>query len=229
MRKNGFKINIAIILIAACFIFAAQPVSADTDTKDNVERLYVADFETHPTALGGKIGVYGAAAPWDWQYPGDNFSWFYDPTITPYDASNVHSGTRSFRLVNMRNTPNWASMGINLGPIIDPAADPIKVGSINVSAYNCLEFWVKAKGAAAVAVLFRDGHCHNYVPQLEISVAVSNGNWTYIAIPMSSIAGRVDVTCLVHIGFDVGSIRGNAVGAAVFIDDIAFSRTINNE
>lgn len=216
------------ILIAVCLIFAGRPVYAG-DAEDNIERLYAADFETHPTALGGKIGVYGAAAPWDWQNPGSNFSWFYGPSIPAYDVSNVHSGTKSFRLVNMRSSPNWASMGINLGPIIDPAAAPMKTGSIDASAYDCLEFWVKGAGAANVTVLFRDARCRDYTPQLEVTVPVSGGDWAYAVIPMVSIAAKVDVKCLMHIGFDIGSFRGNAAGGAVFIDDVAFSRKINDE
>lgn len=228
MQNKISEIGIISILAAACLIFAAGFLYAD-DAEDSVERLYVADFETHPTALGGKIGVYGAATPPNWQNPGNNFSWFYGPTIMPYDITNVHSGVQSFRLVNMRSVPNWASVGINLGPIMDPAAAPIRVGSINVSGYDCLEFWVKGAGATAVTVLFRDAHCTSYTPQLELTVPAGGGGWTYVAIPIGAISGGVDITCLVHIGFDVGSLRGNGVGAGVFIDDVAFSRTISDE
>lgn len=222
-KKYIYKIGALSILAAFCIASGAPYLYAD-DMEDNVERLYIADFETHPTSLGGKIHVYGSAMPQTWQDPGSNFSWFYGPGIMPYDISNVHSGVRSFRLINMRSSPNWASMGINLGPIMDPAAIPMKTGSINVSGYDCLEFWVKGAGAKSVTVLLRDAHCCDYIPQLEFTVPVSAGGWTYAAIPVSSIAGRADVTQLTHIGFDVGSFRGNSAGAGVFIDDVAFSR-----
>jgi hypothetical protein len=222
-KNNIYKISIIGIVIAACLIFIVGPSFAD-DAEDNIQRLPIADFEIHPTALGGKIGVYGAATPYNWQSPGNNFSWFYGPTIMPFDIGNVHSGSQSFRLVNMRSSPNWASMGINLGPILDPTTYPMRVGSIDVSGYNCLEFWVKGAGAAILTVLFRDAHCTSDMPQLEISIPVAGGGWTYVAIPIGSISGGVDTTCLIHIGFDVGSLRGNSVGAGVFIDDVAFSR-----
>lgn len=216
-------IKIMAAFAAACVIFVATARAGEED----IERFYIADFETHPTALGGKIGVYGAAAPWSWQYPGSNFSWFYDPSIMPYDISNVHSGVRSFRLVNMRSSPDWASMGINLGPIIDalPASSMITTGSIDVSNYEYFEFWVKGAGVNSIAVLFRDAHCRDYAPQLEITVSAPSGEWGLVQIPISSIAGKVDIASLAHIGFDVGSIRGNSVGSAIFIDDVAFSKT----
>lgn len=218
------KIGVLSILAAFCIACSAPYLYAD-DMEDNVERLYVADFETHPTSLGGKIHVYGSAILWNWQYPGDNFSWFYGPGIMPYDISNVHSGARSFRIINMRSSPNWASIGINLGPIMDPAAIPMKTASINVSGYDCLEFWVKGAGAKSVAVLIRDAHAIDYTPQIELTVPVSGGEWAYVAIPMPSIAAAADVTQLTHIGFDIGSLRGNGLGAGIFIDDVAFSRS----
>ncbi len=66
----------ALSILAAFYIACGAPYLYADDMEDNVERLYAADFETHPTSLGGKIHVYGSAIPWPWQDPGDNFSWW---------------------------------------------------------------------------------------------------------------------------------------------------------
>jgi len=229
-KHVSYKKHILVVSMMLCLTFSGILYAEGV----TIQRIYVADFEAHPTSLGGKIGVYGAAAPMDWQSPGDNFSWFYGPTIQPvaagYDMANVYRGVQSFRLVNMRSAPNWASMGINLGPIIDPSVSPMVVGSIDVSQYDCLEFWIKGAGASNLTILFRDIHAPDYTPQLELTVGVSPGEWTYHAIPVSSITGGgVDVTQLTHIGFDVGAFWGNSLGDTVYIDEVAFSREIGGE
>jgi len=193
--------------------------------------LLVAHFEAHPNCLFGQIGVYGDGEPnWDaitkvkFTKP---YSWYYEPGKPGYNGDNVHSGLQSFRLVNAgpmcsSKTRKWASLGIDLGPIMNNKTKPL-----DVSDYQYLTFWAKTdnKDGAIVKVLFRDAEAKGYMPQATVSTVPPklNNSWGRYTVNLKEVRRQVNLTKLVHIGFGFGKDAGNPPGTVVYVDDVAFA------
>lgn len=199
-----------------------QPLSAGP------EDLLAADFESDPCNLGGAVGVYGAGEP-DWNNKSDPQSWTYEKTTPGYEKENVHSGDKSFRLVNgtgLNKDLAWASLGINLGPVTDKACTPVRVRPVDVSGYRALTFWVKGeKGGERIEVLFRDAAARSYIPQYRFRTGALKPGWQKVLIPLKELEGKVDLAGLVHVGIGFGMDLGNPRGTTVYVDDFAFTST----
>lgn len=192
--------------------------------------LLIADFEKWPNALGGEIGLYGAGEA-DWSDKARPHSWYYTPEVRGYEKKNVVSGQQSFRLVN-GNGPisnvGWASLGIDLGPVIDAGVTPVKIKPLDVSGYKYLSFWAKGeRGGEKLRVIFRDASATTYTPEhlYEIKEPLT-AEWQRIIVPLSEIDG-VDFKNLVHIGLSFGEDVGNKLGTIIYLDDFAFTNYVS--
>ena len=189
--------------------------------------MLVADFEGHPNNLGGNVGVYGAGEP-NWENTSIPFSWYYETTVAGYRPENVHSGQQCFRLVNGTGAKpqlQWASLGIDLGPITDAAITPVKVDSKDASRYKYLVFWSKGEnGGEHLRVLFRDSHALTYIPQYQYEVKVPpvTTEWQKFMVPLEGVERYVDLRSLSHVGFSFGNDVGNKRGDIIYVDDVAF-------
>lgn len=213
--------NVYLLCLAVLF-FVALRCQVGAEGLD----ILVADFEAYPNNLGGEMGLYGSLEP-DWNDKNTPPSWYYDPKVAWYDPKNVHNGKQSFMLVNGLGTKpgeTWGSVGIDLGPVMDPNAYPKKIAGIDVSKFKYLAFWVKGKkGGEHLEVIFRDSKAITYMPQVKRAVNDATTEWQRVAVSLDDVAGQVDLTSLVHIGVAFGSDVGNKKGDIVYIDDIVFT------
>ncbi len=192
--------------------------------------LLITDFEKHPNYLGGEVGVYGAGEP-DWNNRSQPYSWYYTREVKGYKKENVVSGQQSFRLVN-GNSPygdiGWASLGLDLGPIIDAGAMPVKIKPLDVSGYKYLSFWAKGEsGGERLRVIFRDANTTTFMPAhfFDIKEPLTTG-WKRIIVPLIEVDG-VDFKNLVHVGLSYGEEAGNGLGAVIYVDDFAFTNYVS--
>jgi len=218
MRKI-FLLCVAVGVIAGMHITGAEQPD-----------LFITDFEKHPNNLGGEIGLFGAAEP-DWNNKNQPYSWYYTPQVKGYKKENLVSGQQSFRLVN-GNGPvsnvGWASLGIDLGPVIDPEMTPVKIKPLDVSGYKYLSFWAKGeRGGERLRVIFRDASATTYTPEhlYDIKEPLTAG-WKRIVVPLDEIDG-VDLKNLVHIGLSFGEDVGNKLGTIIYLDDFAFTNYVS--
>jgi hypothetical protein len=192
--------------------------------------LLITDFEKHPNALGGEMGLYGAGEP-DWKNKTQPYSWYYTPEVKGYKKENIISGQQSFRLVN-GNGPisnvGWASFGMDMGPVTGPEAMPVKIRPLDVSGYKYLSFWAKGeKGGEKLRVIFRDASATTYMPEHLYDIKEPlTVEWKRIVIPLNEIEG-VDFKNLVHIGISFGEDIGNKLGTIIYLDDFAFTNYIS--
>ena len=188
----------------------------------------VADFESFPNNLGGNVGVFGGGEP-DWDNKEVPHGWYYSKTTQGFTPKNVHAGGQSFRCVNGYSVDRvrWATLSFDLGKIVDADVIPIRIKSLNVSAYKSLIFWVKGdRGGEMFRVFFRDGRAEDYFPQvtLEPFPGGISTQWTKVVIPLKRVVEYVDLTLLDQIGLEFGTNVGNAEGNIFYIDDIHFSK-----
>lgn len=215
-----------ILLFLSLFLISSQNVILAGQPKQD---LLIADFEAHCNQLGGQIGVYGAGEP-DLSNKDNPFSGYYTVFIKGCQKENIFNGKQSFRLVNgggPRENVGWASFGLNLGPVIDEFADPIKVKPLDVSGYRYLVFWAKGeKGGERIIVNFRDSNAPGYLPQYTYKV---NGSllkkWKKIAVPLSKVY-NVDLKNLVHVGLSFGEAAKNRKGDIIYVDDWYFTNAL---
>jgi hypothetical protein len=195
--------------------------------------IILAHFEAHPHCLYGQLGVYGDGAPnWpaiieaEFEEP---YSWYYEPEKPAYDNANVHTCLQSFRLVNATamckyQDKGWASLGIDLGPETDGVIE-----ARDVSAYREFVFWAKtdSNDGANIEVLFRDANSPDYEPQARVFPTPPNlGNsWNKHVVELDDIDGvnELDLTKLVHVGFEFGGVVGNSPGTIIYVDDMGFT------
>ncbi len=197
--------------------------------------ILVAHFEGHPNCLFGEVGVYGDGEPdWDAIQAAEKrlpFSWYYGPDIPGYDEDNVHTGHQCFRLVNagqMCKTQHqrWASFGLDMGPQIGPDK---KIKPLDVSQCKQLVFWARTDNqeGAVIKVLFRDARARSYRAQVEVSPTPSriDDEWQMFTVDLRTLPRKVDLSRLVHVGFEFGSRIGNPRGTIIYIDDVGFLRS----
>lgn len=185
--------------------------------------LWVADFETDETPLGGEYGPFGASSS-NYNDRSQVHSVLYNPQLAEYNVENVFRGKGAYRLVNEMPLPRkelWASLGINLGAAGKP---------VDVSSYRYLIFWAKGKhGGERIKVLFRDAHAPSYLPQIFVDPypQILTSHWQKIVVPLENISYVVDLTKLVHIGVEFGSWLGNLKGDMLYVDDFVFSNLLS--
>ena len=216
MKKLMLALFVCVIGILS---IPGRSFSADT--------LLIADFESHPNNLGGEVGVYGSLEP-NWDDKATPYSWYYTKDVPGYDAINAHGGKQSFRLVNAlgsKKAETWGSFSADLGQVTDAVPVPKKVQSKDASSYKYLVFWVKGeKGGEMMEMLFRDSHAPSYMPQARYKVESATKEWKKVSIPLAEISKQgVDMKSLDNIGIAFGPDAGNAPGAIIYIDDMAFS------
>lgn len=215
-----------IFLLCALASLIACGIGVNAEEPD----LFITDFEKHPNALGGEIGLYGAAEP-DWENKTQPYSWYYTPEVKGYKKENVISGQQSFRLVNgnsPRSGVGWASLGIDLGPVIDPEVTPVRIRPLDVSGYKYLSFWAKGeRGGERLRVIFRDASAMTYTPEHLYDIKEPlTVEWKRIVVPLNEIKG-VDFKNLVHIGISFGEDVGNKLGTIMYLDDFAFTNYVS--
>jgi uncharacterized protein YceK len=203
------------------------PLDLQTGIPPETAELLIADFEGWPNSLGGEISVYGSLEP-DWEKVNEQpVSWVYDTISLNYSPANVHSGKNSFRLVNgigAKPGYTWGSFSMDVGPVTDIASVPKKVKSLDASGYKYLTFWVKgAKGGEKMELLVKDAHALDYSPQIKYKLPDATTEWKKIAVPLSELSGKVDLTQLDNIGIAFGKDVGNMTGDIIYIDDFAFT------
>ncbi len=218
-RRAALLLGLTLTLIAA---LGSKALCAENE-------LVVADFEKWPNNVGGQMGIYGSLAP-NWPDKATvPYSWLYETSTPGYSKDNVHSGKQSFRLVNaLGSNPDesWGSFGMDLGPIVDAVADPVKVESKDVSRYKYLTFWVKGeKGGERIEVTFRDADAVSYMPQLKYKISDATTAWQKVVIPLDKVKGKVNLTVLDNIGIAFGPDVGNGKGAMVYLDDFVFTNS----
>jgi hypothetical protein len=197
-----------------------------------VEDLLISHFEGHPNCLCGAASVYGDGEP-DWdaiQAAGfeQPYSWYYEPGKPAYDKINVHTGWQSFRLVNAGSmcrsqTQGWASLGMDLGPVLDETG---KTRPLDARNYRALAFWAKTdnENGANLKVFFRDAHASSLMPQVTVAPnpPTVTGQWQRFMVDLETIGNHVDLEALVHAGVAFGADVGNPPGTVLYLDDMAF-------
>lgn len=219
-----WQMKSAYLLFLTVIFYVALRCQAGAEGLD----ILVADFEAYPNNLGGEMGLYGSLEP-NWNDKNTPPSWYYDSKLAWYDPKNVHGGKQSFMLVNglgAKSSELWGSLGIDLGPVMDPDSYPRKIAGIDVSGFKYLTFWVKGeKGGEHLEVIFRDSKAITYMPQAKHIVNNATTEWQKVTISLDDVRGQVDLTSLVHIGMAFGADVGNKKGDIVYIDDIVFTNS----
>lgn len=206
---------------------ATEMAEPEEEAVSETEDIIIADFESWPDNLGGEIGVFGSLEP-DWEKAKQQpVSWVYEATSLNYLPENVHAGKNSFRLVSgigIKPEYSWGSFAMDLGPTTDITSVPKKVESLDASGYKYLTFWVKgAKGGEKMELLVRDAHALDYSPQIKYKLPDASTEWQKIAVPLSELGSKVDLTKLDNIGIAFGKDVGNFTGDTIYIDDFAFT------
>ncbi len=207
---------------------AANPSDSEYGTAESAAGdLVIADFESWPNNRGGEIGVFGALEP-DWEKVNQQpVSWVYEATSLNYSPDNVHSGKKSFRLVNgvgIKPEYTWGSFSMDLGPTTDITTVPKKVESLDVSGFKYFTFWVKGgKGGEKMEFVARDAHALNYSPQVKYKLPDAAAVWQKISVPLNEISSKVDLKNLDNVGIAFGRDVGNLTGDIVYLDDFAFT------
>ncbi len=195
--------------------------------------IILANFEGHPHCLYGQVGVYGDGAP-DWiaiENAGyiQPYSWYYEPEKPGYDVNNIHSCWQSFRLVNatemcMTQTQKWASLGLDMGPIVDG-----NIISRDVSSYEKFVFWAKTDNTDNndIKVIFKDADWPSNFPQVVKSPSPQylSTTWTEHYVNLSDIndINGLNLRKLVHVGLGFGDNVGNSPGTVIYVDDMGFT------
>ena len=233
MRKSVF-LALSLVFLAIAFsgaVLAQENTATQTPEQavpqDVTQEVIIADFEGWPNNLGGEVGVYGALEPnWD-EITTVPYSWVYEAITPSYNPANVHSGKQSFRLVNglgLKPELAWGSFAMDLGPTTDLTVIPKKVESFNASGFKYITFWVRGeKGGEKMEFLARDAHALNYMPQAKYKLPDVTAEWQKVAIPLSEIGGKIDLTALDNIGLAFGKDVGNLKGEVIYIDDFVFT------
>ena len=233
MRKSVF-LALSLVFLAIAFsgaVLAQENTATQTPEQavpqDVTQEVIIADFEGWPNNLGGEVGVYGALEPNCDEITTVPYSWVYEAITPSYNPANVHSGKQSFRLVNglgLKPELAWGSFAMDLGPTTDLTVIPKKVESFNASGFKYITFWVRGeKGGEKMEFLARDAHALNYMPQAKYKLPDVTAEWQKVAIPLSEIGGKIDLTALDNIGLAFGKDVGNLKGEVIYIDDFVFT------
>ncbi len=196
------------------------------------EGLWLADFEQDVSLFEGDMVPYGGAQA-NFNNRDQLHTTLYNELSENYSINHIFRGKGSYRLVNevpLEQNNLWASLSINLVPVVEMKQKRSARMGVDVSRFRYLIFWAKGEnGGERIKVIFRDAKAPDFLPQVMIDPypQILTRQWRKIVVPLSQVSNEVDLSQLILVGLEFGSWLGNLKGDILYVDDFVFTNLLN--